>query len=110
MHRLTCVVSLFTILFAAGNAPAQQTNASAVPSLISYSGTLPQPRSAAVSSRTVGVTFAVYKQQEGGAPVWLETQNVTVDSSGHYSVLLGQHARRECPPTCFRRRKSAGWG
>jgi hypothetical protein len=42
-----------------------------------------------LASSTVGVTFAIYKQQDGGAAVWMETQSVATDGSGNYSVLLG---------------------
>jgi hypothetical protein len=38
---------------------------------------------------TLGVTFLLYKEQQGGAPLWMETQNVLADSSGRYSVQLG---------------------
>jgi hypothetical protein len=37
----------------------------------------------------VGITFALYREQEGGAPLWLETQNVELDGKAHYAVLLG---------------------
>ncbi len=36
-----------------------------------------------------GITFALYAEQTGGAPLWQETQNVTADSAGHYTALLG---------------------
>jgi len=36
-----------------------------------------------------GITFALYKQQHGGAPLWIETQNVQVNSTGHYTAQLG---------------------
>jgi len=36
-----------------------------------------------------GVTFAVYRDQEGGAPLWSETQSVDVDAAGKVSVVLG---------------------
>ena len=72
MRRLVCVVSLTTILFTSFSASAQQTNTT-VPSLIRYGGTLLRPSSATLSSKITGVTFAIYKQQEGGAPVWKET-------------------------------------
>ena len=101
MRRLTCLVSLFAILFAVSNTSAQQTNASTIPNLINYSGTLLQPMSVGVPSMIVGVTFAIYKQQEGGAPVWLETQNVTPDASGHYSVLLGSTRAEGLPADLF---------
>jgi hypothetical protein len=35
----------------------------------------------------LGRTFLPDEDQQGGAPFWLETQNVRVDSNGHYSVL-----------------------
>ena len=62
----------------------------AVPNLIRYGGTLkdvPAPDSA-----TLGVTFAIYKQQDGGAPVWMETQNVTPDAAA-IQRSAGQHHR-----------------
>src|SRR5712692_9610630 len=59
-----------------------------VPRLVKLAGTFKdeqgQPRTG-----VVGVTFAIYKDQEGGAPLWMETQNVELDEQGHYSVLLG---------------------
>ncbi len=38
---------------------------------------------------TSGITFALYAEQEGGAPLWLETQNVALDEQGRYTALLG---------------------
>src|SRR5713101_1033013 len=59
-----------------------------VPRLVKFAGTFKdeqcQPRTG-----VVGVTFALYKEQEGGAALWLETQNVELDEQGRYSVLLG---------------------
>jgi hypothetical protein len=36
-----------------------------------------------------GVTFSVYAEQEGGVPLWSETQNVDVDAEGRFMVILG---------------------
>jgi trimeric autotransporter adhesin len=38
---------------------------------------------------TVEITFLLYNNFQGGEPLWSETQNVTLESSGHYSVYLG---------------------
>jgi hypothetical protein len=38
---------------------------------------------------TAGVTFSIYKEQQGGAPLWMETQNVALDVSGGYSAQIG---------------------
>ena len=54
---------------------AQQPAASSVPNLIRFSGTFRDvPGVAPGSSTAVGVTFAIYKQQDGGPPIWQETQ------------------------------------
>jgi hypothetical protein len=93
---------------------AQQTPASAaagvsaqaatttVPNLIRYSGTLKGEEGAAAPlPATVGATFAIYKQQDGGAPIWMETQNVSADASGQYSVLLGSTRTEGVPAELF---------
>jgi hypothetical protein len=36
-----------------------------------------------------GITFSVYQDQSGGSPLWFETQNVTTDAKGNYTVQLG---------------------
>jgi hypothetical protein len=61
---------------------------SAVPRLINYSGVLKNSEGKTLTTIT-GVTFLLYKNEQGGAPLWLETQNVTPDKTGHYSVQLG---------------------
>jgi hypothetical protein len=81
--------------------PAQQASTAAVPNLINYSGNLVLPSGEGVSTKTVGVIFAIYWQQDGGAPLWLETQNVTPDYTGHYSVLLGSTRTEGIPPDLF---------
>ena len=101
MRRLGCVVSLLIILFVVSNSSAQQTSITTVPNLIRYSGTLSQSGSLAASPKIAGVTFAIYKQQEGGAPVWMETQNITLDAGGHYSVLLGSTRAEGLPADLF---------
>jgi hypothetical protein len=101
VRRLVSFVCLATLLTWVSVAAAQQANDSTVPSLIRYGGTLARPSSAAVPSKITGVTFAIYRQQDGGAPVWMETQNVTTDATGHYSVLLGSTTSTGLPSDLF---------
>ena len=105
MRRISFVIALSTLLFAS-IVSAQQALTTSVPNLIRYSGTL---KDASPASTTVGVTFAIYKQQEGGAPIWMETQNVTPGRDGQYSVLLGSTTATGLPTICSRNRKNAGW-
>ena len=59
-----------------------------VPRLLKFSG------SAAVGASkspkgTVQIAFSLYQDQEGGSPLWQETQTVRLDGKGRYNVLLG---------------------
>jgi hypothetical protein len=54
-----------------------------------------------VRTGVVGVTFAIYKEQEGGAALWLETQNVGLDEQGRYTVLLGATKSEGLPLELF---------
>jgi hypothetical protein len=56
--------------------------------LIKFSGILGSTRNR-VRAGAVPVNFALYELQQGGAPLWVETQNVNVDEQGRYTILLG---------------------
>jgi hypothetical protein len=71
-----------------------------VPNLVSFAGTLKDSGGHPVKSVT-GVTFSLYAQEEGGAPLWLETQNVEPDASGRYSVQLGAASAHGLPAQIF---------
>ena len=87
---LVCVCS--TSVFSQQNvSPASGSvivAAAQLPRLVKFSGTLKDSNGNPLTTIT-GVTFALYSQQNGGAPLWLETQNVQPDKSGHYTVMLG---------------------
>ena len=59
-----------------------------VPTLVNFSGVVRDTNGRPLTE-VVGVTFSLYKESQGGAPLWLETQNVQPDKTGHYSVMLG---------------------
>jgi hypothetical protein len=97
----TLAIAISTLLFVS-ICSAQQTATTSVPNLIRYSGTLKDAQGAAPSSSTaVGVTFSIYKQQDGGASVWMETQNVTPEANGQYSVILGSTTATGLPDDLF---------
>ena len=74
------------VLLALGNLFAQTSTS--VPSLIHYSGTLAAVNGKPVTE-PVGVTFLIYAERTGGEALWMETQMVRSDSTGHYTVELG---------------------
>jgi len=71
-----------------------------VPPLVSFGGSLTDSNGKALNG-VVGVTFALYKEPQGGAPLWLETQNVTADKTGRYAVQLGSTSANGLPPDLF---------
>jgi trimeric autotransporter adhesin len=50
---------------------------------------------------TVEMTFSLYNNSKGGEPLWLETQNVTLDNTGHYSVYVGITKPNGVPVSLF---------
>ena len=97
MHRRW--FSLFIVFISAACLFAQTSGATGVsatvPPLVKFSGTLAQHQG------TVGVIFALYAEQTGGAPLWLETQNVTPDESGRYTIYLGANHANGLPLNLF---------
>jgi hypothetical protein len=79
---------------------APATTAGPVPQLINYAGVLTNVNGKPLSG-VVGVTFLLYKDQQGGSPLWMETQNVQPDKSGHYSVMLGSSTSQGMPQDLF---------
>jgi N-acetylneuraminic acid mutarotase len=81
-------------------APREVVPALPVPRLMRFAGAFKdeqgQPRTG-----VVGVTFAIYTEQEGGAGLWLETQNVQLSEQGHYTVLLGSTKSEGLPLELF---------
>lgn len=98
MIRRVLIVILLIIssvfLSAQNSTPSNAT--ATFPRLIRYSGTLLSKKSS-----LVGVTFAFYREETGGAPLWVETQNVQVDENGHFSALLGSTKSEGVPMELF---------
>ena len=72
-----------------------------VPRLVQFSGTLKDGVTGSVLTGVQSATFAIYSQQDGGTALWSETQNVTADASGHYSVVLGAASANGVPADLF---------
>jgi trimeric autotransporter adhesin len=71
-----------------------------VPAMVNFPGTLTDLNGKPITG-LVGVTFLLYREQQGGAPLWMETQNVRPDKAGHYSVMLGSTTSQGLPADLF---------
>jgi trimeric autotransporter adhesin len=72
----------------AGQQPAMSAASAVVPRLVNFSGKAVDAQGKPVNG-IAGVTFAIYKDQDGGSPLWMETQNIRPDAKGNYSAQLG---------------------
>ncbi len=113
---MRCIALSFLLLFAflapavRAQAPASASQrelspvpaaaAAEVPRLIKFSGTLLDDQSRPLAG-PVGVTFALYAQQNGGAALWMETHNVKPDENGNYTILLGTNSTEGVPAELF---------
>jgi hypothetical protein len=79
---------------------ATTSSGPAVPTLVNFSGVLTGADGKPLTSLT-GVTFSLYAESQGGAPLWVETQNVQPTRSGHYSVTLGSTTVQGLPTSVF---------
>ena len=91
LMSVCCVLSIY----------AQQASiTNVVPSMVKFTGTLSDADGKPLAG-TQGVTFLLYKEQTGGAPLWMETQNVQADKNGHFSVMLGSGSAHGLPVDVF---------
>ncbi len=105
MSRTNLLLSVWFLLicFAVSLSAQQAAPAAAsavVPPVIKFSGLLTDASSKPLTG-TVGVTFSLYKESQGGAALWVETQNVTLDRTGHYTTMLGSTTSQGLPADLF---------
>ncbi len=77
-----------------------QTANGNVPRIIRFSG-VAQDETHNPTTGMVEITFSLYKDQQGGSPLWVETQNVQADANGHYTALLGSASAEGMPLELF---------
>jgi len=103
LTRFYISVCILLICFAVSLSAQQAAPTAAsvvVPPLVKFSGVLTDVNNKPLTG-TVGVTFSLYKDTEGGAALWVETQNVTPDKAGHYTVMLGSASGQGIPAAMF---------
>jgi hypothetical protein len=81
-------------------APLAASAPTAVPALVPYTGVAVDRDGRALRGET-GITFLIYKDQNGGEPLFTETQSVVPDLTGHYTVRLGASMSSGIPLDLF---------
>jgi trimeric autotransporter adhesin len=102
--KMSTLLYLMTLSFASLLQAQQPASAAAPaapgPRLVNFSGRATNPRGQSISG-AVGVTFAIYKDQYDGAPLWLETQSLIADARGNFTAALGATQPEGLPLTLF---------
>jgi Chaperone of endosialidase len=80
-----------------------------VPRLINFNGIL-NDASGKLPAGNVTLTLSLYEEQEGGSPLWSETQTVRPDGQGRYTVLLGSTQPEGLPQDLFTSAKARWLG
>jgi hypothetical protein len=83
-----CLSVLLVLIGSALTSFAQRGSSETVPSTLKFAGTLTESHGKPFRG-VMGVNFYLYQEKQGGAPLWMETQNIRLDKDGHYSVMLG---------------------
>jgi hypothetical protein len=94
------ILSGMLTAFPAGAWQSAEVAKASIPQLVSFTGTL-RAYDERPASGVVGITFLLYEDEEGGSPLWRETQNVTLDAAGHFSAMLGAGTPYGLPQELF---------
>jgi hypothetical protein len=94
------IVSVLLLVACVTTAGFAQQTETVVPTMVNFSGILRDGNGKPLTG-IVGVTFYLYKDEQAGAPLWMETQNVQPDKYGNYTVQLGSTTSQGLPATLF---------
>ena len=90
MTRKNVFLLLLVFVLLYGNAHAVLTRQ------LSYQGRLSGSDGKPVVNGTYSIGFALYNVETGGSPLWIESQNVTIENGG-FSVYLGKVTPLDLP-------------
>jgi len=103
-NMINNVLTAVSVLVCAVGLEAQQTQASApittVPRVVRITTSF-HPANGLSAGPVESVTLSIYKDEQGGIPLWQETQNVSVDGEGRYSALMGSTLPDGVPADLF---------
>jgi hypothetical protein len=97
------VVSIFSFRGAAQHvsvAPVAASAPTVIPTLVPFSSVAAAGDGKMLTGE-IGITFLIYKDEEGGEPLWTETQAVVSDTGGRYRVQLGAASPNGLPADLF---------
>jgi hypothetical protein len=100
--QLLFLALVWTQGVAQSGSPSTQsaTGHSTLPLVVKFTGNIQHPGGTSPSG-PLEVSFAIYSDESGSAPLWLETQSVVADVQGRFTVLLGSTNSLGVPADVF---------
>ena len=83
-----------------GQVPSAATAPTSVPALVRYSGAALDSKGIPLTGEA-SATFLIYKDQQGGEPLFTESQVVSFDEAGHFKIQLGAANPNGLPTDLF---------
>jgi hypothetical protein len=112
VSRIGCLVTFLWVAAVTGlhaqQTPPPSTVLTPVPRVLWFSGAF-RPADHLPVAPVETVTVAVYRDRDGGDALWRETQTVTMEADGRYSLLMGSTVTDGLPLECFTTRPGC-WG
>lgn len=75
--------------------------AQAAPRLVRFTGVVRDGQGQPLANVLTTMTFAIYRESEGGTPLWVESQAASLDAVGRFTVLLGATQAEGLPVDLF---------
>jgi hypothetical protein len=97
---LYCTLILWVCSAVSAQQTATLSTTTVVPRQVNFSARAIDDHGKPVAG-IAGVTFSIYKDQSGGSPLWMETQNVVADARGNYTAQLGATSAEGLPLNVF---------
>jgi hypothetical protein len=94
------VILLISPLAGFAQSSSQSNPSASVPHLITVSGVF-RPADGQPPAPVETATLSIYADQEGGTPLWQETQSVALDERGRYTLVLGATLTDGIPAAVF---------
>ena len=94
------ILSVYVLAIAATPAHAQSPTVTSVPRIVRVTSTF-HPADGKPPAAVETMTLSIYAEETGGVPLWQETQTVSVNPDGRFTLLLGSTRPEGLPLDLF---------
>ena len=94
------ILSVYVFAIAATPAHAQSPTVTSVPRIVRVTSTF-HPADGKPPATVETMTLSIYAEETGGVPLWQETQTVSVNPDGRFTLLLGSTRPEGLPLDLF---------